>query len=148
MIPTLLVIGAVILVAAAYSIKRARDRRELEQYSVTPEALHAMLASHRDVLVLDVRLPLDLLARSEIIPGARRISPQEVQHNPALIPQEKDVIVYCTCPSEKTSRVILHKALAMHLSRIKFLKGGLDGWKDKGYPVEPYTQSFHLETGS
>ncbi len=70
MIPTLLVIGAVILVAAAYSIKRARDRRELEQYSVTPEALHAMLASNRDVLVLDVRLPLDLLARSEIIPGA------------------------------------------------------------------------------
>jgi rhodanese-related sulfurtransferase len=148
MIPTLLVISAIILVAAAYSIKRARDRRELEQYSVTPEALHAMLASHRDVVVLDVRLPLDLLAKSEIIPGATRIAPQEVQENPALIPQDKDVIVYCTCPSEKTSRVILHKALALHLSRVKFLKGGLDGWKAKGYPVEPYTQSFHLETGS
>jgi rhodanese-related sulfurtransferase len=147
MIPTLLVIGALILVIA-YGIKRARDRRELEQYSVTPEALHAMLASNRDVLVLDVRLPLDLLAKSEIIPGATRIAPQEVQENPALIPQDKDVIVYCTCPSEKTSRVILHKALAMHFSRVKFLKGGLDGWKAKGYPVEPYTQSFHLDTGS
>ena len=147
MIPTLLVIGALILVIA-YGIKRARDRHELEQYSVTPEALHAMLASNRDVLVLDVRLPLDLLAKSEIIPGATRIAPQEVQENPALIPQDKDVIVYCTCPSEKTSRVILHKALAMHFSRVKFLKGGLDGWKAKGYPVEPYTQSFHLDTGS
>jgi 3-mercaptopyruvate sulfurtransferase SseA len=31
---------------------------------------------------------------------------------------------------------------------MKFLKGGLDGWKAKGYPVEPYTQSFHLDTGS
>ena len=148
MIPTLLVISAVILVAAAYAIKRVRDRRELERYSVTPEALHAMLASHRDVVVLDVRLPLDLLAKSEIIPGATRIAPHEVQENPALIPQDRDVIVYCTCPSEKTSRAILHKALALHLSRVKFLKGGLDGWKDKGYPVEPYTQSFHLETGS
>ena len=148
MIPTLLVISAVILVAAAYAIKRVRDRRELERYSVTPEALHAMLTSHRDVVVLDVRLPLDLLAKSEIIPGATRIAPHEVQGNPALIPQDRDVIVYCTCPSEKTSRAILHKALALHLSRVKFLKGGLDGWKDKGYPVEPYTQSFHLETGS
>jgi rhodanese-related sulfurtransferase len=148
MIPTLLVISAVILVAAAYSIKRARDRRELERYSITPEALHAMLTSRRDVLVLDVRLPLDLLAKSEIIPGATRIAPQEVQENPALIPQDRDVIVYCTCPSEKTSRVILHKALAKHFTRVKFLKGGLDGWKAKGYPVEPYTQSFHLETGS
>ena len=146
MIPTLLVIGAVVLVTA-YLIKRARDRRELEQYSVTPEALHAMLASNRDVLVLDVRLPLDLLAKSEIIPGATRIAPHEVEENPALIPQEKDVVVYCTCPSEKTSRMILHKALALHFSRMKFLKGGLDGWKAKGYPVEPYTQSFHLETG-
>jgi rhodanese-related sulfurtransferase len=144
---TLIAIGAVAL-AIAYWIKRARDRRELEQYSVTPEALHAMLASNRDVLVLDVRLPLDLLAKSEIIPGATRIAPHEVQENPALIPREKDVVVYCTCPSEKTSRVILHKALAMHFSRVKFLKGGLDGWKAKGYPVEPYTQSFHLDTGS
>lgn len=147
MIPTLLVISAVILVAA-YGIKRARDRRELEQYSVTAEALHAMLASHREVVVLDVRLPLDLLAKSEIIPGAMRISPHEVEENPELIPREKDVVVYCTCPSEKTSRMILHKALAMQFSRVKFLKGGLDGWKAKGYPVEPYTQSFHLDTGS
>lgn len=147
MIPTLLAISAVILVAG-YLIKRARDRRELERYSVTPEALHAMLASHRDVVVLDVRLPLDLLAKSEIIPGAQRIAPHEVEQNPALIPREKDVVVYCTCPSEKTSRAILHKALALNFSRMKFLKGGLDGWKAQGYPVEPYTQSFHLDTGS
>jgi hypothetical protein len=25
---------------------------------------------------------------------------------------------------------------------------GLDGWKAGGYPVEPYTRSFHLDTGS
>ncbi|MDQ1450739.1 MAG: hypothetical protein QOK38_605 [Acidobacteriaceae bacterium] len=120
----------------------------MEQHSITPEALHALLASNREVLVFDVRLPLDLLADSDIIPGAKRIPPKDVQENPSLIPKEIDAIVYCTCPSDKTSRAILRKALALHFSRIKFLKGGLDGWKAKGYPVEPYTQSFHLDTGS
>ena len=147
MLVTLIVACALVL-GMAYAIKRARDRRELERYSITPEALHDLLASKREVLIFDVRLPLDLLADSEIIPGAKRVAPKEVIENPALIPQEKEAIVYCTCPSEKTSRAILHKALAMNFSRIKFLQGGLDGWKAKGYPVEPYTESFHLDTGS
>jgi rhodanese-related sulfurtransferase len=38
----------------------------------------------------------------------------------------------------------LHRALAQHFFRIKFLKGGLAAWKAKGYPVEPYNESFHL----
>jgi rhodanese-related sulfurtransferase len=147
MIVTLIAIIAVVL-AIAYWIKRARNRRELEQHSITPEALRALLAADREVLVFDVRLPLDLLADSDIIPGARRLAPKEVEANPSLIPKEKDTIVYCTCPSDKTSRTILRKALALEFSRVKFLKGGLDGWKARGYPVEPYTRSFHLDTGS
>jgi rhodanese-related sulfurtransferase len=147
MILILIASGALVL-AIAYWFKRARDRRTLEQYSITPEALHALLASNRETLIFDVRLPLDLLVTSEIIPGAMRITPKEVQENPALIPQDKDTIVYCTCPSEKTSRAILRKALAANFTRIKFLRGGLEGWKAKGYPVEPYNQSFHLDTGS
>ena len=145
MIITAIALGTLVFVIA-YRIKRARDRRELERHSITPEALHGLLASNQEVLIFDVRLPLDLLADSEIIPGAKRISPQEVMENPSLIPREKDTIVYCTCPSDKTGIVILHRALAMQFSRIKFLKGGLDGWKAKGYPVEPYQESFHLDT--
>jgi rhodanese-related sulfurtransferase len=63
-----------------------------------------------------------------------------------LIPKDKDSVLYCTCVSEKTSRMVLKYALNLQFSRIKFLKGGLDAWKEKGYPVEPYTQSFHLDT--
>ena len=147
MIVTLIAVIAVVL-AIAYWIKRARDRRELEQHSVTPEALRALLAADREVLVFDVRLPLDLLADSDIIPGATRVAPKDIEADPSLIPQERDVIVYCTCPSDKSSRAVLHKALAMNFLRVKFLKGGLDGWKARGYPVEPYTRSFHLDTGS
>ena len=142
MILTLIIVGVAVVLEVVYWIKRTRDQRLLDHYSITPEALHALLAGKQETLVFDVRLPLDLLVASEIIPGAKRITPREVLKNPNLIPQDKDIIVYCTCPSEKTSRSVLRKALARNLSRIKFLQGGLDGWKAKGYPVEPSHDPF------
>jgi rhodanese-related sulfurtransferase len=104
------------------------------------------MASNQEVLLFDVRQPLDLLAYPEIIPKAQRIAPNEVLEKPTLIPKEKDAVVYCTCPSDKTSRTILRRAMALQFLRIKFLKGGLAGWKAKGYPVEPYNEVFHLYT--
>jgi len=131
-------------VLIAVWIKRKRDRREMERHSTTAEELHSMLAANRELLLFDVRQPLDLLAYPEIIPGARRIPPAEVLENPALIPSEKDSVVYCTCPSDKTSRIILRRALALHFFRVKFLRGGLAAWKANGYPVEQYQEVFHL----
>jgi rhodanese-related sulfurtransferase len=125
-------------------IKHTFDQRDMEQHSITPEALHALMAANLPVRLFDVRQPLDLLANSEIIPGAQRVPPKEVLENPALIPKDEDSIVYCTCPSDKTSRLILQRARSLHFLRIKFLKGGLAAWKALGYPVEPYNRSFRL----
>jgi len=136
------IIAFVLLIAAL--VRRLRDRLEMERHRITPEALHALMASNQKVLVVDVRQPLDLLGDSVIIPGAQWLSPEEVRLNPSLLPKEDDLVVYCTCPSDKTSRLVLHRALARGFLRIKFLEGGLDGWRSKGYPVEPYTKPFHL----
>jgi rhodanese-related sulfurtransferase len=128
----------------AIRIKRTASQRDMEAHSITAQALHTLLMQNQKVLLFDVRQPLDLLANSEIIPGAKRIPPKDVLENPALIPKEEDSIVYCTCPSDKTSRIVLRRALSLNFLRIKFLKGGLAAWKAMGYPVEPYTQPFHL----
>jgi rhodanese-related sulfurtransferase len=136
---------ALLCLSLIFLIKRIQDRRVLEQHSITAEGLHALLASHAKPLIFDVRLPLDLLADSEIIPGARRVPPKEVRENPALIPREEDAVIYCTCPSDKTSREILRRALAAHFIRVKLLKGGIAAWKAAGYPVERYESSFHLD---
>jgi len=138
--------AAIVCLLIVTSIKRTKDRQEMEQHSITPEALHTLLAANEEVLLFDVRQPLDLLASYEIIPGAKRIPPREVLENPSLIPKEKDSIVYCTCPDDKTSRAVLDRALATHSLRVRFLKGGLAAWKAKGYPVEPYNEPFHLDT--
>ena len=139
---------AVLSLPVLVRMKRIRDQREMEQHSISVEDLHSLLTSHQEVLLFDVRQPLDLLANPEIIPGAQRLTPTEVLERPSLISREKDAVVYCTCPGEKTSRAILHRALAMHFLRIRFLKGGLAAWKAKGYPVEPYRDVFSLHTPS
>jgi rhodanese-related sulfurtransferase len=133
-------------------IRRIKARREFERLSITAEALHKLLVDRHDILILDVRQPLDLLADSEIIEGARRVSPQDAMDNPDLIPTDKELVVYCTCPSDKTSRAIALKAQQLapqvDISRVKFLKGGLAAWKAKGYPVVPYDKTFRLDTGT
>jgi rhodanese-related sulfurtransferase len=125
-------------------VKRLKDRREMDQHSITAEQLHTLLASDQELLLFDVRQPLDLLAFPEIIPKAKRIAPNEVLEKPSLIPKEKNTVVYCTCPSDKTSRTVLRRVLALQFFRVKFLRGGLAAWKAKGYPVEPYREVFHL----
>src|SRR5271170_7861417 len=134
---TLILIGAVALVAVflAFWIKAVRERRDLELHSITPEALYALLSTKQEVLLVDVRLPLDLLADAEIIPGARRVPPKETVNHAEL--KDKELVVYCTCPSDATARMISRRARAHHFNHVKFLKGGLGGWKEKGYPVEP-----------
>jgi rhodanese-related sulfurtransferase len=147
-----LTLAAIFLVAlisfTVIGLKRRADRHEMEEHSITPEALYALLAKPEGVLLFDVRQPLDLLANTEMIPGAKRIPPQDVLENPSLIPKDQDSVVYCTCPSDKTSRAISKRAHALNFLRIRFLRGGLAAWKERGYPVERYTESFRLYTGA
>jgi rhodanese-related sulfurtransferase len=144
---TILVVAVLVLLTAILWKKYTSDqRRILEQHSITAEELYLLLGSHQAVALFDVRQPLDLLAHTEIIPGARRIPPAEVLATPDLIPKDKEAIVYCTCPGDQTSLAVLRRALDLQFCRIKFLKGGLEAWKAKGYPVEPYREVFHLYT--
>jgi rhodanese-related sulfurtransferase len=142
------VVGFGALIFGIFRIRVLRNRREVEAYSIEPDALHELMQANKDVLVYDVRQPLDLLAHSEIIPGSVRVPPKEILDQSSLIPKDKESVIYCTCESEKTSRMIIEQALALQFSQIKFLKGGLAGWKAKGYPVERYNKPFHLDTAS
>lgn len=125
---------------------RSRRRREIEQHFIDADTLHTLLEPDAKVLVFDVRQPLDLLARSEMIPGAKRIAPKELLANPSLMARDEDTVLYCTCEDQKTSREIVQHGLALGFYRVKVLRGGLSAWKAKGYPVVPYKESFRLDT--
>jgi hypothetical protein len=74
----LLTAGILSIVVAGLSslavarIKRQRDESEIGKHTVTAEQLHRLFSSSQEVLLFDVRQPLDLLAYPEIIPGAQR----------------------------------------------------------------------------
>jgi len=152
MIPTLLGLIALAAIVSLPLIEpwlmRRREQRQLEQSSISPEQLHAMLDRGHRVLVYDLRQPLDLLANSWIIPGSQRIAPRELFAHPELVPRNKDAVFYCTCPGEATSRRAMRRARDMGFLRVKFLQGGLAGWRTRGYPVETYDTAFSLDTAS
>lgn len=147
MVLTLVIVGCLLILGISlYLARRSRQRREVAQHSVSAEELYRAIHDGAQVKLFDVRQPLDLLANSEIIPGAVRIAPKEILSNPELIPREEDVVVYCTCPGDETSHTILKRARELQFTRIRILTGGLSAWKERGYPVTPYDQSFHLDT--
>ena len=141
-------VGFFILTFGLLRVKRLREKRELESRCIEPEALRGLLEAESEVLLFDVRQPLDVLAHSEMIPGATRVPPKDLMRDTSIIPCEVDAVIYCTCPGDKTSRAVLETIKTMRFPRVRFLKGGLEGWKARGFPVVPYRETFHLDTAS
>jgi rhodanese-related sulfurtransferase len=137
--------------AAVWSAIRARQKRrqeELERHTITPEQLSRVLEREPQLSLFDLRQPLEVLADSEMIPGARRICPHKVLENPWLIPRDKAAVVYCTSSNDEISRVILQRVLSMGFVRVRILKGGLNAWKAKGYAVERYFGPIRVDVAS
>jgi rhodanese-related sulfurtransferase len=136
-----------VLIFGFVMVRRLRAKREIEEKSIEPEALNELLKTHQ-VLLYDVRQPLDFLAHPEIIPGATRIAPKDIAEQTASFSRDQNSVIYCTGGDDETSQMILGKARALNFTRVKLLKGGIAAWKDRGYPVEPYTEPFQLDTAS
>jgi 3-mercaptopyruvate sulfurtransferase SseA len=50
--------------------------------------------------------------------------------------REHEVVVYCVCPNEATAKQIVRQLKAKGFRNVRPLKGGLDAWEKKGFPVE------------
>jgi rhodanese-related sulfurtransferase len=139
--------GLCVLIFGLIMMRGVLAKREIEAKSIEPEALYELLNA-KQVLLYDVRQPLDFLAHPEIIPGATRIAPKDIAEQTASFSRDQNSVIYCTGGDDETSHMVLGKARALNFTRVKLLKGGLAAWKAKGYPVEAYSESFHLDTAS
>ena len=136
-----------VLIFGGITTRRLHAKRRIEASSIEPEALYELLHAN-EVLLYDVRQPLDFLAHPEIIPGATRIAPKDIAEQTASFSRDQNSVIYCTGGDDETFQMVLGKARALNFTRVKLLKGGLAGWKAKGYPVEEYKSSFHLDTAT
>lgn len=122
-------------------VQRHRFLAELRGLRLEPEQLLAMIdEAERDGLptpfIIDLRHPLDVLTDPEVLPGALRIGPDELKLHRDEIPTDREIVLYCTCPSEQTSAKVAMELRRMGVIRVRPLRGGLQGWKDAGFPLE------------
>ncbi len=122
-------------------VQRRRFMAELRGLRLEPEQLLGMMEQARSdgnepPFIIDLRHPLDVLTDPEVLPGALRIGPDELRRHRDEIPGDREIVLYCTCPSEETSAKVAMELRRLGVGRVRPLRGGLQGWKDAGYPLE------------
>jgi rhodanese-related sulfurtransferase len=89
-------------------------------------------------VVLDLRDILDHVADpyTITIPGALRISPEELEQRHQEIPRDRDVILFCACPNDATAAKMALMLKRRGISRVRPLADGIDAWRELNYPLE------------
>jgi len=125
---------------AAYIVwkyaQRRRFMRQLRMARITPEELKEKMDSGEDIMILDVRHPLELDAEPGIIPGALNVPLAELGKYHHLIPRDRELILYCNCPNEASSAMAALQLRQHGIKRVRPLEGGFPEWRRHAYPVE------------
>lgn len=128
----------VLLLLGFFVARFVRQRafiRELRLARIGPEELKTMLDHEQPVYIVDLRHPLDYLPDPRTLPGAVLLSPDSLIEHAAEIPRDRDVVLFCTCPSEATSAKMALALRRLGVYRVRPLHGGFDEWKKLGYPL-------------
>lgn len=93
----LLVGGLAAYIAWKY-IERQRFLRKLRVARITPEELMGKITAGEPVVVVDLRHALEASDGDGAVklPGAIRLSPDEIELRHTEIPRDRDIILYCT----------------------------------------------------
>jgi len=92
----LVLAGALAIYVLGKIWQRRRFLRDLRVARITPEDLKRRLDAGEEVVIVDLRHPLDLETAPYLIPGAMRLSPEDVEHRHGEIPRDRDIVLYCT----------------------------------------------------
>lgn len=133
-------VGAVLLGLVAVPLFRyiqwIRFSRAIAVARIPVDELHNRLDAGEQIVVVDLRHPLDVLANPVTIPGALRIRPDELERRVFEIPRDREIVLYCTCPNEATSARLALRLKHLGIENVRPLESGLDAWRGK-FPVEP-----------
>jgi membrane protein DedA with SNARE-associated domain/rhodanese-related sulfurtransferase len=117
-------------------VRRRMVLKDLAAARLEPEELKRQLDAGEQVCIIDLRHPLELLPDPFTLPGAVHFSPDALSTRNHEIPRDRDVVLYCTCPSEATSAKVALQLHKLGIERVRPLRGGFDEWKRLGYPMD------------
>jgi membrane protein DedA with SNARE-associated domain/rhodanese-related sulfurtransferase len=117
-------------------LHRQKLLRELRVARITPVELKQLMDNGKESVVVDLRDILAHVADPYTIPGALRISPEELEHRHHDIPRDRDIILFCACPNEATAAKMALMLKRRGIRRVRPLAGGMDAWRQLDYPLE------------
>jgi membrane protein DedA with SNARE-associated domain len=91
-----ILIGGLLAYIAWKFIARQRFLRELRISRMTVEELKEKIDAGEELVIVDLRHSLDFEADPETIPGAFRMDAKELQEKNDRLPQDREIILYCT----------------------------------------------------
>ncbi|HZZ04854.1 VTT domain-containing protein [Paraburkholderia sp.] len=146
------VIDVLLVAALAYLVyrlqQRHRERRRLA-HAASATASQATPGGWRGIAppkVLDARPPASAGEALCPIPGALTLDPRSPEQiDGALLVYNS--VIYCICPDSATAIEITQRMRLNGYTRIRALRGGLDAWQRRGFPVEPQAPADPLTTG-
>src|SRR5215831_6689733 len=115
---------------------RQKLLKELRVARISPTELKQLMDDGQQSVVVDLRGTLDHVADPYTIPGALRISAEELEQRHHDIPRDRDVILFCACPNEVTAARMALMLKRKGITRVRPLTGGLDAWRALDYPLE------------
>ena len=77
-------------------VQRQRFLRRLRIARITPKELMERLTAGDEVMIVDLRQPLDVEALPYMIPGALRMAMEELEKRHQEIPRDRDIVLYCS----------------------------------------------------
>ena len=119
-------------------VQRQRFIRSLRVSRMTVDELKAAIDRGERPFVVDLRHKLEFLVNPRTVSSAVRISPDELSLRHAEIPRDREVVLYCTCPSEATSAKVAMELKKIGITRVRPLMGGLQAWENQGYPMDDF----------
>ncbi len=130
----LLILGVLAFIAIRI-YRRQSYLKKFRTARLEPEVLKQMLDAGEPVYIVDLRHPLELVPDPFTLPGAHHVSPDALALRSSEIPLDRDIVLYCTCPSEATAAKTAFTLHKLGIDRVRPLRGGFDEWKRLGYPL-------------
>jgi membrane protein DedA with SNARE-associated domain/rhodanese-related sulfurtransferase len=130
--------GVVILLAAYIAFKwweRSRFYKMLRMARIGVADLYELIQAGAAPLIIDVRSITARELEPRWIPGALHVPLEDVARQIKELPRDRDVILYCTCPSEASAARVAKILMNHGFKRVRPLLGGLDAWVAAGYAV-------------
>jgi membrane protein DedA with SNARE-associated domain/rhodanese-related sulfurtransferase len=129
-------------------VQREKFIRSLRVSRMTVQELKGALDRGERPFVVDLRHKLEFLVNPRTVATAIRIAPDELPLRHAELPRDREVVLYCTCPSEATSAKVAMELKKIGIVKVRPLMGGLKAWEDEGYPMDEFYHEEEVKTAS